>query len=164
MPLSYWKYQLSPVLTICALLPRTHSVGRVCNFLGSVSQQQRFEMADQCYSSEFHSAKFRAQSFIQQTRNRTPMRHEGLWPQRRGLNPCWLPTEPAQCNLGLAPKGACLFHRKCSLRLAVFPLFPFPQAFPSPLATTILDSFFLFLPNSRNGKDFLGQNAYLLKV
>lgn len=73
----------------------------VCNLLGSsVSQQQRSEMADQCYSSEFHSAKFRAQSFIQQTRNRTPMRHEGLWPQRRGLNPCWLPTEPAQCNLG----------------------------------------------------------------
>lgn len=45
-----------------------------------------------------------------------------------------------------------------------FPLFPFPQAFPSPLAITILDSFFPIPTNSRNGhKDFLGQNAYLLK-
>ena len=38
----------------------------MCNFLGSVSQQQRFKTVDQCYSSEFYLAK-----------DSTPSRHEG---------------------------------------------------------------------------------------
>ena len=51
----------------------------VCNFLGSVSLQQRFETVDQCYSS------VTAQSCIWQTRESTPLRCEGrLAPQERG--------------------------------------------------------------------------------
>ena len=46
-------------------------VGGVCNFLASVSPQQRFEMVDQCYSSVI------AESFIWQTKDSTPSRHEG---------------------------------------------------------------------------------------
>ena len=126
-------------------LGRTHSIRSMCNFPGSVSQQQRFEM-DQCYSSKFYSAKFTAQSFIQQTKKRTPSRHEGLRPQKRGLSPSWLAlfisfissapppplprAQPALCNLGIARKGACLSHRKFSLGFAVFPLFSFPRLFP----------------------------------
>ena len=54
------------------------SGGRVCNFLGSVSPQQRFEKACQCYSSVI------AQNFIQQTENSTLSRHEGgLTPKER---------------------------------------------------------------------------------
>ena len=46
-------------------------VGRVYNFLVSVSPQQRFEMADQCYSS------VTAQSFIRQEKESTRSRYEG---------------------------------------------------------------------------------------
>ena len=49
----------------------TRDVRGVCNFLGSVSPQQRFEMADQCYSS------VTAQSFIWQAKESTPSRCEG---------------------------------------------------------------------------------------
>ena len=40
----------------------SESVGGLCNFLGSVSPQQKFEMADQCYSlaiAQFYSEKQR---------------------------------------------------------------------------------------------------------
>ena len=46
-------------------------VGRLCNFLISVSPQQRFEMADQCYSL------VTAQHFIRQAKKSTPSRCEG---------------------------------------------------------------------------------------
>ena len=49
----------------------TRDVRGVCNFLGSVSPQQRFEMADQCYSS------VTAQSFIGQAKESTTSRCEG---------------------------------------------------------------------------------------
>ena len=56
----------------------------MCNFLGSVSQQQRFKTADQCYSS------VTAQSFIWQ-RIVHPWGVKVGKSQRRGLNPPWLP-------------------------------------------------------------------------
>ena len=55
-----------------------------CNFLGSVLPQQRFEMVDQCYSS------VTAQSFIQQTKDGTPFRHEG-GPTIEEKPQSWLP-------------------------------------------------------------------------
>ena len=55
-----------------------------CNFLGSVLPQQRFEMVDQCYSS------VTAQSFIQQTKDSTPFRHEG-GPTIEEKPQSWLP-------------------------------------------------------------------------
>ena len=45
-------------------------VGRVYNFLSSISSQQRFEMVGQCYSS------ITAESFIRQTKDSTLSRHE----------------------------------------------------------------------------------------
>ena len=63
------------LLNICLCTYWTYIVeivGGVCNFLGSVLPQQRFETVDQCYSS------VTAQSFIQQTKDSTPS------PQRRG--------------------------------------------------------------------------------
>ena len=59
---------------------------------------------------------------------------------------CFLPPEPAQCKLGLARKGACLFHLRFSLRSADFLLFCHSQNFPFLClsATAILDSFFLY--------------------
>ena len=56
----------------------------MCNFLDSVSPQQRFETADQCYSS------VTAQSFIWQ-RIVHPRGMEVGRSQRRGLNPPWPP-------------------------------------------------------------------------
>ena len=56
----------------------------MCNFLGSVLPQQIFEMVDQCYSS------VTAQSFIQQTKDSTPFRHEG-GPTIEEKPQSWLP-------------------------------------------------------------------------
>ena len=73
----------------------------VCNFLGSVSLQQRFEMADQCYSS------VTVQSFIRQVKESTPSRREGgLTPKERPQSNlassfytfCLLLAEPACAN------------------------------------------------------------------
>ena len=56
----------------------TRNVRGMCNFLGSVSPQQRFEMADWCYSS------VTAQSFIRQAKESTPWKREGrLTPKER---------------------------------------------------------------------------------
>ena len=58
----------------------TRCVGRVCNFLSSVSPQQRFQTQDQCYSL------VTAQSFIWQVKEITPSRREGgLTPKKRSL-------------------------------------------------------------------------------
>jgi hypothetical protein len=78
------------------------SVGEMCNFLGSVSSQQKFEMADQCYS--FVTAQFYSEK--QRIVHPRAVRAGDL--QRRGLNPSWLPPfislsppnpEPALCKL-----------------------------------------------------------------
>ena len=86
------------------------SVGRVCNFLGSVSPQQRFEIADRCYSS------VKAQSFIWQTKDNMPFRREGgPTPKKRPqsisassfytfLSP---PSQACPMQTGLARKAVC---------------------------------------------------------
>ena len=74
------------------------------------SPQQRFEMADQCYSS------FIAQSFIWQTKDSIPSRHEGGLTPKERLS--WLPPfihlspphlEPALCKLGWPRRGCVCF-------------------------------------------------------
>ena len=65
------------------------------------------------------------------------------WPQKRGLNPSWLPflrfclprlpnptTLLPLCKLGLARKRACLFRPRSSLRPWVFPSLPFCGLLP----------------------------------
>ena len=56
-------------------------VGGVCNFLGSVSLQQRFEMVDQCYTSVL----FGKQRIVHPSRMRVGR------PERGELNPSWFP-------------------------------------------------------------------------
>ena len=77
------------------------------NFLSSVSPQQTFEMASQCYSS------VTAQSFVQQAKERG-VRVDP--PKRRGLSPSWLPlfvrfvsspTWACPLQIGLARRAVC---------------------------------------------------------
>ena len=104
----------------------------MCNFLDSVLLQQRFEWVDQCYSL------VTAQSFIWQTKGSTPLRHEDRPTPKERPQPtlapsfytfCILSPEPALCKLGLARKGACLFHLRFSLRSKDFSFVPFLCAF-----------------------------------
>ena len=122
-------------------------VGGVCNFLGSVSLQQRFEMGDQCYSS------VKAQFYLA-SKGSIPSRCDGGQPQRRGLNPSWLPPfiylsslpfEPALCKLGWPRRGCVCFTWSSHSGLWIF----FRSVFVGfslslILAKAILDSFFLF--------------------
>ena len=95
-------------------------------------------------------------------------------PQRRGLNLSWLPPfisfvssplELALCKLGYPRSGACLFHLKFSVLSMDFLLLHFWGLFSflCLLATTILDSFFLFYlhtgynPGTANGSDAQGR-------
>ena len=121
----------------------------VCNFLGSVSLQQRFETADQCYSS------VTVQSFIRQVKVH-PQGVRAGWPQRRGLNPTWLRlfihfasfllSLPVQ--IGLAKKGACSFHLKFSLQIFSALWISFCSIFVgfSPSSSFSHHHFGLFLP------------------
>ena len=75
------------------------TVGVVFNFLSSVLPQQIFETVDQC------SSLVTAQSFIRQTKDSPPSRHEGrLTPKERPQSSfymfCLLPSELALCKLG----------------------------------------------------------------
>ena len=121
----------------------------MCNFLSCVSPQQRFETVDQCYSS------IRAQSFIQQAKESTPSRREGgliskerpqsvldssfhmfvSYPSLSLPHANWASQEG---GMFVSPEVLTLVHG--------FSFVPFLQAFPflCLLATTILDSFFLF--------------------
>ena len=67
-------------------------VGGACNFLGSVSSQQKFEVTDQhyslrmdqCYSSQMdrcYSSMFQL-SFIQKVKENTSLRYEGMLTQK----------------------------------------------------------------------------------
>ena len=127
----------------------TRYVGGVCNFLGSVLPQQRFEMADQCYSS------VTAQSFIQQAKESTPSRHEDrpTWKERpqSGLASsfymfCLLPPISCPMQVGLAKKGRMCFTWTSHSEKRGFYFVPFLWAFLFLyiLAIAILDSFFLF--------------------
>ena len=121
----------------------------MCNFLSSVSLQQRFEMAGECYSS------FTVKILFSKERIVHPQRHEsGPTPKERPqpvltpyfihfVSPC---PEPARCKLGIAREGACLFQQKFLFQSMEFSFVPFSWAFPFLylLATTSLYSFFLF--------------------
>ena len=123
--------------------------GGVCNFLGSVLQQQKFEVMDRpCYSSV---SQF---SFIWQAKENTPSRCEGGLTQKTQreapgsiLAPLFIcffyPPEPALCKLGWP--GRCLFYLRLSLwswayLCSIFTCSPLLCL----LAITFLDSFFLF--------------------
>ena len=145
------------------------SVGGACNFLGSVSSQQKFEATDrlvlqpldrpmlqswmdQCYSSVSQL------SFIYKVRENTSSRHEGMPIQKtqreeRPPSPILalifirffiLPLDLPYVNW--ASQGYCLFHSGPRTFLcSIFEGF----SLPCLLATDILDSFFLFyLPNT----------------
>ena len=127
------------------------TVGIVYYFLGSVLPQRRFEMVNQCDSSVTPQSSFNKQRIVHSWGMRAGR------PQRRGLNPSWLPislyvffSSPTPlpphmlCKWGLARKWACLFHLRFSLRSVDFSFVPFSRAFLLLLDTTILDSFFLF--------------------
>ena len=94
---------LLPWLIPHHLLP----VRGVCNFLGSVSPQQRFVMVDQYYPS------VTAQNFIQQTKESTPFRHEGRLTTKEGpiLPPLftWFVSSPWTCPMyiGLGRRAVC---------------------------------------------------------
>ena len=90
----------------------TRDVAGMCNFLGSVSPQQRFEMVDQCYSSvtaEFYlasKAKYTLKAWRQADPNGEASIH--LWLR---LYTCVSSTPWARTmQIELAIKRACLFH------------------------------------------------------
>ena len=113
---------------LASLLPVSSfpSVGRVSNFLGSILWQQRFEMADQCYSS------VTAQSFIQQTKGSTPWRQEGRSTPRERPQSILALSFCSFCLLSPCKLGLALFHLKFSLPLqsADFLLFCYCGLFP----------------------------------
>ena len=69
------------------------SVGGVCSFLGSVSLQQRFEMADQCYSTvtaQFYSAS-KGQYTLKAWGRANPKEDASIWLGFLLLYICLLP-------------------------------------------------------------------------
>ena len=99
------------------------SVGEMCDFLGSVSSQQKFEMADQCYS--FVTAQFYSEK--QRIVHPRAVRAGDL--QRRGLNPSWLAPfmcfstphlELALCKLGWPRRGCVCFTQGSHSVLCIF--------------------------------------------
>ena len=124
-------------------------VGRVCNFLSSVSPQQRFEWWASVTAPLQLRVLFHRQRIVHprgvragQTQRRDPSLSQ------LPLFKCFVssPSEPVLCKPGLAMKGVCLFRRRFSLWSVYFSFVPFVWAFPFVclFATTILDSFFLF--------------------
>ena len=123
-------------------------VGGVCNFLASVSPQQRFEMVDQCYSSVI------AESFIWQTKDSTPSRHEGR-PTPKGeasiclgfllLYICLFHTLSLPCANWCGQEVGVLVSLEALIPVCGFSFVPFSQVFPflCLLASAVLDSFFL---------------------
>ena len=116
----------------------------MCNFLGSVLPQQIFEMVDQCYSS------VTAQSFIQQTKDSTPFRHEG-GPTIEEKPQSWLPLfcllpPSLTCANWASQEGGVFVLPEVLTLVCRFSFVPFSSAFPflCLLATTILDSFFSY--------------------
>ena len=120
------------------LVPRelSGSVGGVCNFLGSVSSQQKVEATDgQCYSSVLQLSLFRKQRKIH------PGGMKVGWPKRceeKG-NP-W-PNFGSSFYMSFPPLGlpyvnwasqeCCLFYLRSSLWSSDLPLFYFRGLFPS---------------------------------
>ena len=122
-------------------------VGGVCNFLGSVSLQQKFEMADQCYSS------LTAQ-FYSQAKEGTPSRltEGGLTPKERPQSILassfytFVFSSPWLYANWTGQEGGVFVSPEVLTPVCGFSFLPFSWAFPflCLLATTILDYFFLF--------------------
>ena len=107
-------------------------VGGLCNFLGSDLLQQRFGMADHCYSS------IMAQSFILQTKESILSRLEGRLTLKERSQSILassfytfvsFPSSDCPMQIELAKKGASLFHLKFSLQSMDFLLFHFCRLF-----------------------------------
>ena len=103
------------------------TVGGVCNFHSSVLPRHTFEMVEQCHTS------VTAQSFIRQTKDSTPSRRGRADPKGKAsilflyiLSP---PFWACLMQIGLAKKGAYLFHLKFSLQSTDFLLFHFHRLF-----------------------------------
>ena len=117
----------------------------MCNFLGSVSLQQKFEMADQCYS--FVTAQFYLASegkhILQVGGWADPKENSGSILAPLFIFFFLLPLSLPYVNC--ASQEGCLFHLRFSLGPQTFLCSIFAGfSLLFLLATTILDSFFLF--------------------
>ena len=127
----------------------TINVRRVCNFLGFVSLQQKFEMMDRPVLQFRVTAQFYLTSkgkWVLKAWGRADPKDA-----KRRAAQFWLLFLYAFFLLSLslpyvrASQEGCLFHLRFSLQSSDLPLFYFHGLFPSCLlATAILDSFFLF--------------------
>ena len=127
---------------------RARYVGGVYNFLDSVSPQQKFEVADQCFSSVTAQFKWETSvtawlqlSFIWQAKENTSLRCEGgLTQKKRGaqfwLLLCFFLLLLSLPCINWASQEGCLFHLRFSLLTLDLPLFYFCGLFP----------FFVFWP------------------
>ena len=109
------------------------SVRELCNFLGSVLSQQKFEAMDQCYSSMLKL------NFIQKIEENTSSRFEGM-PRERDHQPFGSsfyvffspPTPPpGLLYLNWTSRECCLFYLRSSLWSSDLPLFFFCGIVPS---------------------------------
>ena len=127
------------VEVVSARLDLSHETkyfGGICNFFSSISPQQRFEIADQCYSSvtaQFYSAckrKYTLKAWGQANPKGEASICLGflllyiLSPPHPTVQACPMQT-------GLAKKEAYLFHLKFSLPNGIY-FVAFPWAFPFP--------------------------------
>ena len=112
----------------------------VYNFLGSVSLQQRFEIADQCYSSVI------AQSFFLQTKAWGSASPKGESSISASSFYTFVSSPPWACpmHVGLAKEGHVFFTWSSHFSPQIFACSIFAVFSVCLLATTILESFFLF--------------------
>ena len=115
----------------------------VCNFLGSVSSQQKFEATDgpvlQPHVISLDGPVLQLR-FIQKEKENISLWHEVGQPKRVFLFPLSLPY------VNWASQEGCLFYLRSSLQSSDLPLFYFPGLSPfCLLARASLNSFFLIL-------------------
>ena len=120
------------------------SVGGMCNFLGSVSPQQKFEMADQCYSlvtAQLYLEKQRIVHPRAASKGETSI-HLGFLL----LFTCLLPTLSLPYANWAAQEGGMFVSPEVFTLFCAFSFVLSLQTFTflCLLATTILDSFFFF--------------------
>ena len=101
----YWSGLSFPSL---GNLPDPRYVRGVCNFLGSVSLQQRFEMGDQCYSSVTIQTLFKKQRIVHTSgvRGANP-KGEALIPLGFFLYILSPPSWACPTQIGLTWKAVC---------------------------------------------------------
>ena len=108
----------------------TIDVRGVCNFLGSVLPQQKFEVTD---------GSVLQLSFIWQAKENTSSRHEGgptqtIWrEQKPNFGSCFYVCSPSPDlpYANWASQEGCLFYLRSSIRSSDLPLFYFHWLFPS---------------------------------